>query len=550
MSWYGRGPQGATTPGSEACIQALSGLMELHGRDSGRPRRLGLEVASVAAGILATQGVLAGMVARGRGMALSAVHTSVLEAGCQIVTPYVAMASTAGWTTPPPASTPGPPFPTMEGHWVEIEVLDPADWLAFWSRFGLDGPLLGRAWHNFLNRYETATCALPPELFAVTSRQTLAELTAAAAATGVTLCRLRSPAEVASDRPAPPWRIDPTAVPGAPLARAQIDDRLPLAGLKVVEATRRTQGPLAGHFLQLLGADVIRIESPGGDLTRGMPPLAGDMGAVFLAFNRGKRALELDLKRPAGRAELLALVASADVFLHNWRPGRAAELALDAEDCAAANPALVYAQASGWGGIEGHPVVGTDFLVQATAAMGHFLSPPDEAPFPTRLVVADVLGALVAAEAVLAGLVLRQSSGRGCRLESSLLGATMSLEAHVLDAVASGREAGRLDGRPLWGPFDRPLDTADGLLSVTVSTDEDRARLGRVCGATWPGEATIVERLRHRPAQHWEDVLLAAGIPAAVVCRDLSDLGPGRLGDLLDPAEGCFVPAAPWQWVP
>lgn len=548
LSWYGPGGWPSGTPGSEACIQAHSGLMELHGRDSGRPRRLGLEVASVAAGILATQGVLAGIVGRRRGLSLSAIHTSVLQAGCQLVTPYLAMATTPGWSRPPPSPTPGPPFLTLDNEWVELEVLDPDGWRAFWGRLGLEGPFLGRAWHTFRSRFETATCHLPPELHAAIAQCTLAQLGPIARASDVTLCRLRTPAEVVADGVISPWQIALGSTRSTAQRPANASNNEPLAGLRVVESTRRLQGPLAGHLLHVLGADVIRVEPPGGDLTRGLPPLAGDLGAVFVALNRGKQAVELDLKETAGRSGLLELIASADVFLHNWRPDRAAELDLDVEDCAKVNPALVYAHASGWGGVEGHPAVATDFVVQAAAGTGHFLSPPDEAPFPSRLAIVDLMGALVSVEAVLAGLVLRQSKDRGCRLESSLLGASLGLEAHALDMLASGRERGRLGGRPLWGRLDHPLETAEGLLTVTVEGQEGWTRL---CHACQPKQATVeavVKRFGDQPARHWEDVLLAAGVPAATVCTNLADLCPGRLGALLEPAEGCLVPARPWTW--
>lgn len=555
ISWYGPGQWPPTAVGSEACVQAQSGLMELHGRDGTKPRRLGADVASVAAGILATQGVLAGELARRRGVAMSTMHTSVLEGALVLTTPYLAMATTSCWKRPGPSTSAGPPFPTLDGDWIEIEALDPEAWRGFWGRLGVAGPLLGRAWSSFLYRFETATCSLPPELHAATAKCTLAELATAAQASDVTICRLRNPAEVLASRRIPPWHINAISAPmsapmstsNGPLSHGNGDG--PLAGLRVVEATRRLQGPMAGRLLQMLGAEIVRVEPLGGDLTRGLPPLAGDRGAVFVALNRDKQAVELDLKQAAGRAVLLELIRSADVFLHNWRPGRAAKLALDAEDCEHVNPALVYAHASGWGGVRGRPEVGTDFLVQADTAMGHVLAPADEPPFPSRFAIVDLIGALVAAEGVLAGLVLRESTRRGCRVESSLLGAALALEADVLDGLASQREQHRQGARPVWGPLDYPMETAEGLLTVTVGEPEVFDRLCQVCRPDQATEECVAQRLREQPAHHWEKALLAAGIPAAVVCEDLADLARDpRLGGILAPFDGCLVPAAPWRW--
>ncbi|MGH3622931.1 MAG: CoA transferase, partial [Sciscionella sp.] len=199
---------------------------------------------------------------------------------------------------------------------------------------------------------------------------------------------------------------------------------LPLDGLVVVEATNRVQGPLAGHVLGLLGARVLRIEPPGGDPARGMPPMAGACSARFLALNRGKEAVQVDLKSPAGRRQVCELVGGADVFLHNWAPGRAAELALDAGHLAAVRPGLVYAAASGWGDEFGaRPPLGTDFLVQAYSGLAGLVRPAGEPAAPSLMTLTDVLGGMVCAQGVLAALVAVLSTGYGQRVDSSLLSA-------------------------------------------------------------------------------------------------------------------------------
>jgi crotonobetainyl-CoA:carnitine CoA-transferase CaiB-like acyl-CoA transferase len=176
------------------------------------------------------------------------------------------------------------------------------------------------------------------------------------------------------------------------------------------------QGPLAGHALRLLGATVTRVEPPGGDPLRGVPPMAGECSARYRALNRGKHVAELDLGTSAGRRELRHLVAGADVFVHNWAPGRAERWELDAPQLAAANPRLVYAWASGWGDALGRrPPIGTDYLVQAYSGLAWSA--------PSLMTVTDVLGGLVCAQGVVAGLLAAARTGRGQRVDSSLLSA-------------------------------------------------------------------------------------------------------------------------------
>ncbi len=323
-------------------------------------------------------------------------------------------------------------------------------------------------------------------------------------------------------------------------------DPLPLAGVRVVEATSRIQGPFAGMLLRMLGADVVRVQPPEGDYGRAAPTL-----------HRGKEVVQLDLATPAGRDELVELVAGADVFVHNWRPGKAAEWRLGFEDLTAHQPGLVYAGLSGWGDHPpaGHPL-GTDFLVQAHAGLGDGLSPLDEPAAPSRVILSDLFGGLLGAEAVLAGLYRRQRTGRAWEVGSSLLAGAMALQAHVLDAMAAGKEDGRLQGRPVWGALDRPVATGDGLLAVSAEDDDDFARLCRRCdvdpsAAPRPAlEDQIAARLAGGSAADWEEQLLDAGVPAARVCEDLAAVpADPRFAPLFEPVAGGVAPRSPWSFL-
>lgn len=552
---------------TEVAAQARSGLMAVHGRDTGRPRRLELDVATAAAKILAAQGARAVELARLRGIELAGVATSALDGALLFVAHHVAIATSGDPLRPAAGSGHGPPFLTADGHRVELEALSPGAWSDLWERLGVGRDVSAAAWSPFVLRYLAGSCALPPVLHEATARHDLAALREAAAASGVELCRQRTYAEVLADpQPAQPWTLTPvgdaapaattracaaatrahavgpagvtSAPPAVPAAAAEA-----LTGVVVVELATRLQGPLAGHLLRLLGARVVKVEPPGGDIGRRSRAAFG--WAAYQAYNAGKEIVELDVKSPAGRGELRALAATADVFVHNSPPGRAERLGFDAAALARVNPALVHAHASGWG-TAGPTRIAGDFLVQAHAGCADGLTRAGELPRPSRVTLLDVTGGLLACDAILAGLVLRERGAGGCAVQTSLLAAAGLLQRDVLRALAAGRETGRRGGRALRGPLDEPLRTADGWLVVppedlTVAEQAARADgMGRGLKA-W---------LRERDSARARAELAAAGACAVPVREDLAALADdesiaGRMRRLNG---GCLVPAPPWRF--
>ncbi|MBW4718440.1 CoA transferase [Saccharothrix obliqua] len=416
LSWAG--PVDLPLTG-ELDVQAACGLMHVHGRRHGRPTRLGLDYATVSGVELAEIGAVAVEVARARGLALRHATTSVAQAALLAVAQYLAAATAEPWSEPHLPG--GPPFTSADGVAFELEALDPEVWQRFWSTLGVAPTAVARGWRSFQPRFATATCPLPAELVAATASTRIGVLEDVARATGTTLVRV-------ADRPVddlPPFRATPLG-PAGPLPPA---GELPLSGLVVLESCRRVQGPLAGHLLARLGATVVRVEPPGGDPLRGVPPMAGDCSARFRALNRGKQVLEIDLGTVAGRREVLELASTADVFLHNWAPGRAAVWSLEAADFARVRPGIVYAHASGWGDALGpRPPLGTDFVVQAHAGVPSSL-----------MTVVDVFGGLVAAHGVVTALLRRARTGRGQSVESSLLSAASRLNARTRGRCAAPR---------------------------------------------------------------------------------------------------------------
>ncbi|MFJ5927217.1 CoA transferase [Kitasatospora sp. NPDC092948] len=419
---------------SEADVQAACGVMHVHGRRYGGPRLLGVDFASVAAGVLAAGGSLAALRARQLGVPYREVGVSVAQAALLGLSQYLA-AATADELCAEPAGVGGPPFRSSDGIWFELETLAPDGWLRFWTELGVDRRVVGRSWLPFQARYGTATCPLPDELFAVAEQLAFQYLVASAERCGVAVTAVEA-RPVAAD--GVPWRRREGAAGAQRPCEAPRGGWGPLDGVTVVEVARRVQGPMAGRVLSLLGARVVRVEPPGGDPLRGVPPMTAldgePVSARFAALNHGKEVLEADLRSEEGRSAVRELVREADVLVHSLAPSKVVELGLDADTLEVVRPGLVYAQASG-----GAPGVNTDYPVQAYSGLAALVTPSGLPPRPTLLTVCDVLGGLVCATAAVAGLTARARTGRAQRVESSLLSA-----ARLLSGAASG--ADRLGG--------------------------------------------------------------------------------------------------------
>ncbi|MFG2557183.1 CoA transferase [Streptomyces sp. NPDC048581] len=574
------GPVGTDLP-DERAVQAACGLMHVHGRATGGPLPLAVDYASVVAGVLAAQGVTALRVARARGLGLREVHTSVAQGALLAVGQYLAAATARDNSGSPEPDVPHAPtagsdaatqadglatLRTSDDARVEVETLDPLAWREFWARLGVAPALSGRGWLPFQRRFATAVCPLPDELRQAARRRTLADLRAAAHHTGVSLlaigsdpapavrpapwCLTPGPAPVPKSRVHPdtgltaplqvvpnPGGVLPTPRPAVPVSGAV----LPLTGLRVVESTRRVQGPLAGHVLRMLGAEVVRIEPPGGDPMRWLPPLAGDCSARFSALNAGKPVVEADLTTAQGRDTVRALAAGADVFLHNWAPGKASRLGLDASDLLPGHPALLYAWASGFGDAFGDrpPPLGTDYLAQVHSGLAAAVRPVDQPSAPSLMTLTDVLGGLVCAQGVLAALAAREMAGRGGRVDSSLVSA----------AALVPRPAHRVR----WTALDRPLRTVDGHLCLgpdARARPEAVLRLMHRVGST--ATEDLAARFARRTTEEWTARLAEAGLTATPVLTDLTALArdPAFRAAVAppDPVTGHARPYAPWEF--
>lgn len=523
---------------TEQLIQAACGLMSVHGRGSGRAQPLGLDYVSTLAAVLALQGGLAAAIGQFRGAEVSRSKLSLAATGLLCVGQYIAAASTPD--TPekllPGASSAHdrPPFISADGVIFELETLDVAPWQAFWAEAGVDIRIVGKGWSSFLLRYAKAIAPLPPALTAALSSMPFAQIAAICTRSGMSLCRTRSLHERAQDQDAEAaWRQGPWSFvsgldcPDATASHATGD--LPLSGVQVIESCRRIQGPLAGHLLALLGANVLRIEPPGGDPLRGMPPTVGDVSARYDALNRLKAVREIDIKSVQGQAEIKELARHADVFLHNWAPGKAAQLQLDYFDFATINPSLIYAYAGGWGPSVQLGAPGTDFMVQAYSGVGSKVAEASNTFGGSLFTVLDVLGGAVAAQGITVALLARCLRDTATKVDTSLLSAATLLCADDLEALLHPREPRQPAPQGADPTIKAVYPTQKGQIAIECSDAKTIARLVEALGLEFALDPVEIgshlgPALLSRGASDWMAIFARRGIPAAVVVEELCDL--------------------------
>jgi crotonobetainyl-CoA:carnitine CoA-transferase CaiB-like acyl-CoA transferase len=319
----------------------------------------------------------------------------------------------------------------------------------------------------------------------------------------------------------------------------------PLSGVCVVDVTSVVLGPVATQMLGDMGADIIKVEPPEGDLMRGLGPARHPgMGAYFLNVNRNKKSLVLDLKREAARAALRRLAATADVVVHNLRPGAAARLGLDYPALAAVNPRLVYAWASGYRpGSNARDRAAFDDVIQGEsglAAINAAQEGPDAgAPRYVPMAVSDKVCGYVLAGAVAMALYSRATTGRGQEVHVPMMEtmAAFNLVDHLWHGVLGEPEKGL--GYPrMFTPWRRPYATQDGHVSLLATTDRQWRGLFAAIGcpdlAADPRYATIAGRTANIDALY-RLVAERLALMTTAECRaalDKNDVPNGRVNDL------------------
>jgi formyl-CoA transferase len=255
-----------------------------------------------------------------------------------------------------------------------------------------------------------------------------------------------------------------------------------LHGIRVLDLTSYLAGPLGCSFLGDLGADVVKIEPPEGDMMRRYPStLAGDSRA-FVGLNRNKRSAVLDLKTPAGRAALGRLVATADVLVHNLRPGVPQRLGITYDEVRAIRPDIIYAAVSGYGGggpYRDHP--GFDMMLQAMSGIAHIQGLEAGRPALVRGQVVDHYAAALLAFGVAAALVHRSRTGEGQAIDVSLLRSALAMQSARLVKAESE-------------PLDVPRDLTIGDIASPYATRDGFLIFQANTAPFWSAFCTIVGR--------------------------------------------------------
>jgi crotonobetainyl-CoA:carnitine CoA-transferase CaiB-like acyl-CoA transferase len=316
----------------------------------------------------------------------------------------------------------------------------------------------------------------------------------------------------------------------------------PLRGCRVIDFTQNVAGPFCTQILGDLGADVVKVERPGrGDEIRAWaPPRWGQESAIFLAVNRNKRSLALDLKAPGARAVVDRLVAGADVVVQSFRPGQAEALGFGPRETRARHPRLIHCSVTAFGATGPlRDLPGYDPMMQAMAGLMSLTGHPGQPPVRAGTSLVDMGTGMWAAIAILAALTERERTGQGSTVTTALYETALAwIPYQILGYLGSGRVPQAMgSGAGMIVPYS-VFATADASLMIACPTD---ALFGRLCQALdCPGLAADPRFLRNPDRVHHRDALLP-----------LLEAETRRLptADLMERLRAADVPCAPIRGV-
>jgi crotonobetainyl-CoA:carnitine CoA-transferase CaiB-like acyl-CoA transferase len=312
-----------------------------------------------------------------------------------------------------------------------------------------------------------------------------------------------------------------------------------LSGIKVLDLSRVLAGPYCTMMLGDLGADVIKVEAPGGsDETRSWgPPFINGISAYYLCANRNKRSMTADLKTDAGREIIRHLAAESDVLIHNFKTGSMEKWALDYEQLRQNNQRLVYCSITGFG--ESGPYrnrPGYDYIIQGMSGLMSITGTEESGPLKIGVAMVDILTGLYSAVAIQAALLEREKSGMGQRIDMALLDAGVSSLVNVAsNFLVSGQVPGRLgNDHPNIVPYSA-LSSSDGKLIIAVGNDRQFAKLCELLEIPEVADqetfktndarvqnrsqltGILEERLRLKTVHEWEELFSANNIPCGPI---------------------------------
>jgi crotonobetainyl-CoA:carnitine CoA-transferase CaiB-like acyl-CoA transferase len=298
-------------------------------------------------------------------------------------------------------------------------------------------------------------------------------------------------------------------------ARKETPMAKPLAGIKVIELANFIAGPLCGTLLADMGADVIKVEPPKGDMSRATPPIRNGESVSFVALNRNKRSLVLDLKRPEATQILLKLAAQSDAFVEASRPGALEKFGLGGAQVKAVNPRIVYTSVSGFG--QSGPYrrrAGVNLIIEAFSGVLSVSGEPGKMPVRPGVQSADVFGALFAAYATLSGLIGAGRTGEGYVADVSLVETAIAAAAwEAADYLETGKVPQPLGNRHRLNAPYQLFETKDGrYLAIGTPNDQLFKNLMTVLGL----QAHIDDPryVSYASRKENEDALLAVVEPA------------------------------------
>jgi len=313
----------------------------------------------------------------------------------------------------------------------------------------------------------------------------------------------------------------------------------PLGGVKVLELAQIMAGPTCGMMLADLGADVIKVERvPGGDDTRtySRPSVKGE-SAAFMAMNRNKRGVALNLKLPAAQAALKRMAARADVLIENYRKGTMEKLGVGYETLKALNPALIYCSISGYGRTGPYADKGGfDLIAQGMSGLMAITGEPGGEPVKAGSPICDINAGILAALGVVSAYVHRLRSGEGQLVDTSLFEAGVQ-QTYWQSAIyfATGAAPGPSGSAHILSAPYQAFRAADGWLNIGGANQANWERVARVLGAPqWLGDprfrsnaermanlpelaSLMNERLKARPVREWIAALEAEGVPCGPI---------------------------------
>jgi len=312
----------------------------------------------------------------------------------------------------------------------------------------------------------------------------------------------------------------------------------PLTGIRVLDLSRVLAGPYCTMVLGDLGAEVIKVEPPEGDETRGWgPPFAGGESAYYLCVNRNKRGMVVNLKTEAGKNILRELAMQSDVLVENFRPGTLEKFGLDFKTLHELNPKLIYCSITGFGqtgSLRDKP--GYDFMIQALGGLMSITGEPEGEPMKAGVAITDLFAGQNAIIAILAALQARATTGRGQHLDISLFDSQLGWLANVAsNYLISGKLPKRHgNAHPNIVPY-QSFQASDGWFAIAVGNDKQFEALCKVIGkselAIYPRFATNSARVENRDelidlfkplfalrsASEWLDILEQAEIPCGPI---------------------------------